>query len=119
MPGREKLGPRLRRIRQQKKLGLRETAARVGISPAYLSRIETDGEQSPPAERVLRTLASVLGDDFDVLMQLAGRVSQDVERYITAEPGMSGFLRRARRQNLRAVDLMRLLDRRPARRASS
>ncbi|MGH6960390.1 MAG: helix-turn-helix domain-containing protein [Dongiaceae bacterium] len=110
MASRENLGRRIRRLRQQRKLGLRQTAARVGISAAYLSRIERDSEQSPPAERVIRTLAGVLDDDFDRLMQLAGRVSADVERYITAQPGMPGFLRRARQENLTAVDLMRLLD---------
>jgi transcriptional regulator with XRE-family HTH domain len=118
MRSREHLGLRIRRLRQQRKLGLRQTAARVGISPAYLSRIETDREQSPPAERVIRTLAFVLGDDFDRLMQLAGRVSADVEQYITAEPGMAGFLRRARQENLTAGDLMRLLDLHQGRRAS-
>ena len=111
MSKRENLGSRIRRVRQERKLGLRQTAGRVGISPAYLSRIETDAEQSPPGERVIRTLAEVLGDDFDILMHLAGRVSADVERYITAEPGMPDFLRRARRQNLRVADLIRLLDR--------
>jgi len=118
MPRREQLGDRIRRLRRQRQLGLRQTAARIGISAAYLSRIETDRGQSPPAERVIRTLASVLADDFDQLMQLAGRVSTDVERYITADPGMAGFLRRARRFNLTADDLMRLLDRHQAHHAN-
>lgn len=106
----ERLGERIRRKRTEKKLGLRETAAKVGISPTYLSRIETLDEKTPPAEEVIRKLAALLGDDFDDLMQLAGRVPEDVEKVIKADPTMPAFLRTAREKNLSGTDLMKLLD---------
>ena len=61
----ERLGDRIRRVRKERALGLRETADKIGISPTYLSRIETMEEKSPPAERVLKKLADLLEDDFD------------------------------------------------------
>lgn len=107
----EKLGERIRRVRQERRLGLRETATKVGISAAYLSRIETMDEKSPPAEKVLRALADLLCDDFDTLMQLAGRIPEDVEAVIKTDPDMPEFLRTVRSQNLTGAELMDLLKR--------
>ena len=100
----------MRRVRTLRRLGLRETAARVGISAAYLSRLETNQEKSPPAERVIRELAQTLEDEFLVLMHLAGRIPADVADYVTAEPAIPAFLRTARELNYTGEDLMRLLE---------
>lgn len=106
----ERLGERIRRKRTEHKLGLRETATKVNISPTYLSRIETMDEKTPPAEEVIRKLAALLNDDFDELMQLAGRVPEDVEKVIKADPTMPAFLRTAKEQKLSGDDLMKLLE---------
>ena len=106
----ERLGERIRRKRAEHKLGLRETATKVGISPTYLSRIETMDEKTPPAEDVIRKLATLLSDDFDELMQLAGRVPEDVEDLIKGDPNMPAFLRTAKERNLSGDDLMKLLE---------
>jgi len=105
----ERLGERIRRMRAEHKLGLRETAMKVGISPTYLSRIENMDEKTPPAEDVVRKLATLLNYDFDKLMQLAGRVPEDVEKVIKGDPSMPAFLRTARKQKLSGDDLMKLL----------
>lgn len=105
----EKLGERIRRVRKERGLGLRETATKVDISATYLSRLETNEEKSPPAEKVIRELARVLRDDFDVLMQLAGRVPEELADYVTSKPGMPAFLRSARDKNFSAEDLMKLI----------
>ncbi|MGI5865811.1 MAG: helix-turn-helix domain-containing protein [Myxococcales bacterium] len=105
----ERLGERIRRKRAELKLGLRETAAKVGISPTYLSRIETMDEKTPPAEDVIRKLATLLNDNFDELMQLAGRVPEDVEKVIKSDPTMPAFLRTAKQHKLSGDDLMKLL----------
>lgn len=86
------------------------TAAKVGISPTYLSRIETMGEKTPPAEEVIRKLAKLLGEDFDGLMQLAGRIPEDVRQIVKSDQSLVAFLRAAKRRNYSAKDLMRLLD---------
>jgi len=108
----ENLGERIRRKRKERKLGLRETAVKVGISSTYLSRIETMDEASPPAEDVIRRLSDLLGDDFDELMQLAGRVPQDVASVIKRDPRMPEFLRRAHQERLTGDELIRMLEER-------
>ena len=108
----ETLGERIRRKRLERKLGLRATAKKVGISSTYLSRIETMAETSPPAERVIRELSALLGEDFDELMQLAGRVPEDVTNVIRSDPNMPEFLRRAGRQQLTGKELLEMLEQR-------
>ncbi|MFT3840759.1 MAG: helix-turn-helix transcriptional regulator [Myxococcaceae bacterium] len=105
----EKLGDRLRRRRNDKKLGLREAAGKLNISPTYLSRIETNEEKSPPGEDVLRALAKLLDENFDELMTLAGRIPTDVAKYISSDPGMPQFLRTARDLNLSPEELTKRL----------
>lgn len=106
----ETLGDRLKRFRSSRGLGLRSTANMVGISATYLSRVENNLEPSQPTEEKIKKLAEVLGDDFDELMQLAGRVPADVANVIKGDSGMPAFLRRAREENLSAEDLFKMLD---------
>ena len=112
----EKLGERIRRVRGERGLKLRETAGKVGISATYLSRIETNEEKSPPAEEVLRKLADLLEDDLDVLMQLAGRVAADVEKVITEDVKMPEFLRMARERNFSGEELLKMLEKQKGKR---
>lgn len=106
----EKFGERIRRVRTAKGLGLRETATKLEISATYLSRIETNEEKTPPAEKVIRNLATLLNEDFDELMSLAGRVSEDVSDYITKQPGLPAFLRQAQQRKLTVEDLQKALE---------
>jgi HTH-type transcriptional regulator, competence development regulator len=106
----EALGDRLKRIRLARGLGLRGTANLVGVSPTYLSRVENNLEA--PTEEKIQKLAEVLGDSFDELMQLAGKVPADVADVIKADSGMPAFLRRAREENLTAEKLLKILDER-------
>lgn len=106
----ESFGQRIRRKRTEAKLGLRETATKVGISPTYLSRTETAEEKNPPAEEVIRKLAALLNDDFDELMTLAGRISEHVEKVITADSTMPEFLRTVGEKKLSGAELMKLLE---------
>jgi transcriptional regulator with XRE-family HTH domain len=106
----ESFGQRIRRKRTEAKLGLREAATKVGISATYLSRTETAEEQNPPAEDVIRKLAELLDDDFDELMTLAGRISERVEKVITADPTMPEFLRTVGEKKLSGAELMKLLE---------
>jgi XRE family transcriptional regulator, fatty acid utilization regulator len=65
------LGMKLRSLRQEKRLPLRDVAARAGVSVSYLSEIEA-GKKYPKPEKLL-DLADALGVSFDAL------VSQQVE----------------------------------------
>ena len=105
----EEFGERIRRLRKERRLGLRVTAERVGITAGYLSRIEKGVEQYPPREEIIRKLAELLDDDFDLLMQLAGRVSTEMKDLFGDDPKLPEFLRTAREQNLSGEDLLQLL----------
>ena len=106
----ETFGERIRRVRTEKKLGLRQAALKANISATFLSRVENEKEAAVPSEETIRKLAEVLGDSFDELMQLAGRIPTSVKDYITADPGMPEFLRRAKESNLSSEQLMALLE---------
>lgn len=64
---------------------LRQVADRVGIEPAYLSKIERD-EFAPPGEGTIRSIAHELGEDADVLLAMAGKVSSDLQEVIRRRP---------------------------------
>ena len=70
---------------------LRRVAARIGVEPSYLSRVER-GEEAPPSEARVRALAETLGDDPDVLLALAGKVSSDLQEAIRRRPRLFGEL---------------------------
>lgn len=105
----ETFGERIRRIRKERNLGLRETAKLIGKSATFLSRIETGKEQVTPAEETIRELARVLGDDFNELMQLAGRIPTEVKDYFTNDPDIPAFLRLAKEKRVSGEKLLEML----------
>jgi transcriptional regulator with XRE-family HTH domain len=95
-------------MRTLRGLGLRETARRIGVSATFISRVEN--QNALPGEDVISKLAVLLDDDFDVLMQLAGRVARDVEAVVKADIAMPALVRRMRDQGISADALLRMLD---------
>lgn len=75
---------------------LRQVAERVGIEPSYLSKVERD-IGSPPSEETLVKLAGELGEDPDVLLALAGKVSEELQAVIRKRPTLFGRLLRQMR----------------------
>jgi len=73
------------RRRASKRYSIRQIASRVGMEPAYLSKIER-GDMPPPSEQAIRRLAAELGEDADLLLGLAGKVATDVCEIITKRP---------------------------------
>ncbi len=91
-------GAHLRKAREalqadDKTYSLRQVAKRVGIEPAYLSKIER-GVFPPPSEEVIVKLAQVLGEDKDVLLALAGKLSSDLQEIIMQRPQLFAELLR-------------------------
>ena len=91
-------GEYIRHIREElrasdQKFSVRQVAQRVGIEPAYLSKIER-GEQSPPSETTIRKIAAELGDDPDMLLAMAGKVSADLQEIICRRPQLFANLLR-------------------------
>lgn len=95
-------GEHIRQARQaiqegDRAFSLRQVAARVGIEPAYLSKIER-GVFPPPSEEVIVKLAVVLGEDKDVLLALAGKLSSDLQQIIMQRPSLFAELLRQLRE---------------------
>jgi transcriptional regulator with XRE-family HTH domain len=67
------------------RFSLRRVAQRVGVEPAYLSKVER-GLVPPPSEATIVKLAAELGEDADVLLALAGKVSSDLQAIILRRP---------------------------------
>ena len=76
---------RERRRGDDRRYSLRQVAGRVGIEPAYLSKIER-GDVAPPSEATTRRLAEELDQDPDVFLALAGKVSRDLQDIIRRRP---------------------------------
>jgi transcriptional regulator with XRE-family HTH domain len=70
---------------RDKEFSLRKLAARIGVEPSYLSKVER-GQEPPPSETRIRALARELGEDPDVLLALAGKVSSDLQEVIRRRP---------------------------------
>ena len=64
---------------------LRRVAARIGVEPSYLSKVER-GEQPPPSEARIVDLAAELREDADVLLALAGKVSSELQEVVRHRP---------------------------------
>lgn len=76
---------------------LRQVAHRIGIEPAYLSKIER-GVFQPPSEEVIVKLSEILGEDKDVLLALAGKLSSDLQQIIRQRPQVFAQLLRQLRE---------------------
>lgn len=85
---------RERRMENDPSFSLRQVAARCGVTPAYLSRVER-GEVAPPGEETLIKLAHELGEDTDVILAQAGKISADLRTAILARPQLFAELIRA------------------------
>ena len=91
-------GGYLRETREQERtrdasFSLRKVAQRVGIEPAYLSKIEL-GQTPPPSEGTIRRLAEELHEEPDLLLAMAGKVSHDLQAIILSRPHLFADLLR-------------------------
>lgn len=74
------------KLRQEdKSFSLRQVATRIGVEPAYLSKIER-GAFPPPSEATTIKLADELQLDPDFLLALAGKVSTELQEVIRRRP---------------------------------
>jgi PTS system nitrogen regulatory IIA component len=88
----ERFGAALRLLRLGSGRGVRALAREVGVSAAYISRVEAGLEPPPSAERLV-ALATALGLPTDLLEELAGRVAPDLIEYLHARPAALRLLR--------------------------
>lgn len=73
-------GSYLRRKREEQELTLAELAEKLGISVAYLSRIERDRENAPKDE-LIQKICKALGLDCDEAYAEARRLPPDLRNH--------------------------------------
>jgi len=101
------LGATLRLLRVDAGLSLRDLARRIGVSSAYLSRVEHGLDAVPTAER-LAAIARELDVPAPLLMDVAHRLSPFVSHYLEEEPGAGALLLDLARRRLTAEQLTRV-----------
>jgi transcriptional regulator with XRE-family HTH domain len=83
------------RINHKEYTSLREFARKVGLSPAYLSRIENQKEP-PPSESIIERMAEALGIDKYELFSHAGKIPTEfLETFKKNPKSVASFMRRA------------------------
>ncbi len=102
-------GEIIRDLRVAQDLGLRETATKVGISPAYLSRIER-GKESPPRPEIIKELAKVLAADPDVLFRLSSSTDPEVVSFLHDYPEIMNLLRFIKDANFSSDEIINLIQ---------
>ena len=70
---------------EQAEYSVRKVAGRIGVQPSYLSKVERS-EVAPPSEATIVRLSTDLEEDSDVLLALAGKVSEDLRKAIIKRP---------------------------------
>ena len=80
--------------RDDPSFSLRQVAERIGIQPSYLSQVERGRAASLPSEETIGRLARELGEDRDVLLAMAGKVSQELKEVILRRPRLFSQLLR-------------------------
>ena len=109
MPVTRNFGETIREMRQAQQMGLRAAADRLGISPAYLSRIER-GKERPPKPALVKQLATLLGGDSDFLFRLAESTDPELAAYVHSMPNVPEFLRTAKEMSLTSDDFAVLIE---------
>jgi transcriptional regulator with XRE-family HTH domain len=82
---------RLTLLSEDANYSLRRVALSCGLEPSFLSKIERD-IAPPPSESKIVALADALGEDADVLLAMAGKVSSDLQDAIRMRPKLFGEL---------------------------
>ena len=102
------LGQRIRELREQQDLALRELAKKLAVSPAFLSDIELG--RRFPSEVKLARLAELLGTTTDDLMKYDTRAPLEDIKRLAGSDSVYGFaLRRAVKQGISGEELLELL----------
>ena len=72
-------------FKEDKSYSLRKVAVKIGVEPAFLSKVERE-MVAPPSEKKIVVLANILNEDPDVLLAMAGKVSTELKGIIMKRP---------------------------------
>jgi len=85
-------GKHIRLWREERRVGLRQFAKTIGVSPTFISKME-HGIGPLPGEATIRKIAVYFDKNPDELLALADKVAADVLAIIIKEPAYARFLR--------------------------
>jgi transcriptional regulator with XRE-family HTH domain len=103
----ETFGKKLRELRINSEIGLRELARLIDKSPGYLSDVEHD-HVPPPSEDVILKIAAALAVDKRELLSVAQKMDPELTSYVAQEPEAADFLRMAKEKEFDRDDWERL-----------
>jgi transcriptional regulator with XRE-family HTH domain len=107
------LGQRIRELRGEHDLSLRELARKLDISAAFLSDIELGRRH--PSDQLLAKIARSLGTSVEDLRQLDTRpVVDELRRLASTDPAYGFAFRQIVEKRLTAEQLLNLLAKQPA-----
>lgn len=109
------MGQRIRELREEKDLSLREFAKKLGgLSAAFLSDVELGRRY--PSEKVLGDMARVLGVSVDELRSYDTRPPvEEMKRLTTSNPAFGLAFRKVIDKSVSPEDLMNLAKKKPDR----
>lgn len=88
MTRKKKVGTELRRLREQKGLGIKKAGKELGVSYAYLSRVEND--HRTPSSALIKKLSALYGIDSENMLAKLEHLPPDI-RDILKEHGKDVF----------------------------
>jgi transcriptional regulator with XRE-family HTH domain len=91
-------GASVRAKRIAEGIGLNDFADRLGVSPAYWSRVERE-QENPPRDELVEKAAAILGVRLDDLFVEAGRLPPDMRQDL--KQVVHAYRRRRRQLNPR------------------
>jgi transcriptional regulator with XRE-family HTH domain len=106
------LGEKIRELRENKDISLRELAKELDISAAFLSDVELGRRY--PSKKVLRQIALKLDVEPEELEDHDTRAPmEDIKRRVQADPAFGLALRRVISKKVSPEDLMKLAGKEP------
>lgn len=103
------LGQRIRELREEHDLSLREFAKRLDLSAAFLSDVELGRRY--PSEKILAEIALILGTSVDELRNYDTRIPvEDLKRLAESTPAYGIALRKIINKKVTPEELMKLAE---------
>ena len=103
----DSFGKKIRDLRVNSEVGLREMARLINKSPGYLSDVEHD-HVPPPSEDVILKIAEAMNADKKELLAVAQKMDPEISSYVAREPEAADFLRMAKDKEFDSDDWEKL-----------
>ncbi len=103
------LGKRIRELREERDLSLREFAKTLGLSAAFVSDVELGRRH--PSDKVLAKMAQILETTLEELRAFDTRAPvEDIKRLSNEDPAYGLALRRVISEKVTPEELIRLAE---------